>query len=1524
MRKHIIRSLAVIAAIALLVVIGIYAITKTEWGHEQVRRRLQTALQNNTHGILRMGRISGNLLEGFTVHDLTITDSSGAPFIDVDSLTANYGINTLRRKHIEFDHLTLFHPIVVIDRQPGGKWNYDRIYPRDTMTRAGPRPTGWGTWVRFTELIIRDGDLTVKSPWEVDKMLKGAAAATALKKALSEQGRLRIVKVPGGYQKISSFHKILAYMPLLRLEDPAYKTRFADVAVLGMMAEPFKPPLVEIKTLHGKFEFTSDSVWWASARAALPNSRIAGAGLYHIEPNNLHLRLRASPVASADLRWVEPGLPEDGSGALDFALDWIGKESRYQARRANIRLAAARLRGDLGLIMNDTFALHDTNMQVANLDTRLVQRIFPTFKPPRHGIVNGHAKLAGGQHALDVDGDITFDERRSGRSRVVALGRVGFGPGVFNATNLRLTLRPLQVDLAKEFAPTLPIGGTLTGTATLNGSTTSRMVARGDITHVDRGALSQVTGTGAFRMGRGITFANTWMDVDARLHPLSLVTVGQFAPAMGLRGSATGPIRLSGTMRDLAVRSDLAFPDGGTASITGKLDVASVQKGYDVALKLQLFNANTILAKAPRTSVTGTASAIGRGFDPATMNARIIADLQSSSYDTLSIDSAKVRVSMANGLARVDTLAVGVPQGFASATGTFGLKRGTSGELRYHVAIDSLQQIAGFLPAAQQGEIPPRPGILKKRISRAQADSARIAEATEVERAVTGRAQPPRAAVDTPRTVQRTELSGSVRADGVATGNIHDFGATGTASGENIVALGNTVQAFRADYSWTNALTPQSRVIVDASAREVTTAGFNLDSVLLKVNYQKPLGTLALEVHQDTQNDYTANANFVLNKDRNELRLNDLKLRFDTTVWASTQPSGIHWGPRGIDVERLELRNSRNGRIFVNGLLPKEGPATFEVAVDNFAVEDLITLAQSDIDARGLVSFDVHAAGTAAQPTFNGAFGSQSLIYNGTALPELHGTLQYANETLTGRAEALRPGQGAFLVASGTIPINLALTGVSGSRFPTNRQMDLAIRADSLPLDMIPQINQYVTNMRGTIASNFKVGGTLSRPEVTGQFLFQNAEARVVPVGINLKQINGSIRMLKDTVVVDSVVAYSEGRIAITGGLGIGSMRNPSFDIKATANRALVLDNDKGRLLASTNLSIVGPFNAPYVSGGLRILDGVLMIPESDGKKIVADKDPALFSVLDTAVASNREIFPTQSPLLANLRMDVNLRVDRDVFVRSRDANVEVYSDGDLAIHVNRAKQSLIFDGVLLSERGEYRFLTKRFEIKRGSATFINIDQLNPTLQVTGAYEVRLPSREAINIRILIGGTLLNPRISLESDAQPPIPQSDLLSYLAFGRSSSSLLQLEASGVGSSNNLIGAGAALAAQQLAGVALGVMADEAAGEAAQSLGADVFNITPADVQTDVGGFLRGTELEFGKYIKSHTFVGLQVRPDPQALKRPGVYVQHRFGGLRGYRLETSFEPRFILREPSLALQEPSTTSVLGLFFIREWRF
>jgi translocation and assembly module TamB len=410
--------------------------------------------------------------------------------------------------------------------------------------------------------------------------------------------------------------------------------------------------------------------------------------------------------------------------------------------------------------------------------------------------------------------------------------------------------------------------------------------------------------------------------------------------------------------------------------------------------------------------------------------------------------------------------------------------------------------------------------------------------------------------------------------------------------------------------------------------------------------------------------------------------------------------------------------------------------------------------------------------------------------------------------------------------------------------------------------------------------------------------------------------------------VIDSIAANSKGRIRLTGGVGLKSLTKPSFDLHLFTTGAEVMHNDRGQLVVRANLAMAGPFNDPHVTGDVRIRDGVLYIPPSDNKNLVGTGDPALFNVLDTAVMADREIFPTQSPLLADMRMDVNLAVDRDVFVRSREANVEVYTEDPLGVHVNRAKETLVIDGVLLTERGEYTFLTRRFNIKRGSATFINSTEINPTLQGTAEYTVQQPNREAINIQIVVGGTLHTPNISLTSDAQPPISQSDLLSYLAFGQESSSLLQLEGSGLsngGSGQNVVGAGAALASRQLAGIALGVAADQAAGSAARSLGADVFTITPADVQTDVGNFLRGTQFEFGKYIRSHTFVLIKSPFDPAALVRPGVQVVHRFGGLQGYRLETGVDTRYILHDPSLQRdQNVATTSAFGAFLIKEWRF
>jgi translocation and assembly module TamB len=443
---------------------------------------------------------------------------------------------------------------------------------------------------------------------------------------------------------------------------------------------------------------------------------------------------------------------------------------------------------------------------------------------------------------------------------------------------------------------------------------------------------------------------------------------------------------------------------------------------------------------------------------------------------------------------------------------------------------------------------------------------------------------------------------------------------------------------------------------------------------------------------------------------------------------------------------------------------------------------------------------------------------------------------------------------------------------------------------------------------------------------LTGSVSLVEGQFKLAATGVTFHDVNGHLRMTGDTVFVDSVTATAGGPLRVTGTLAVGNWREPAFNLFLTAQDAELLNNDRGKIYAKAGLRISGPFTSAYVSGQVTVLHGVIYVPESSGKKLVAAGDPALFNVIDTAIVSQREIFPAQSPLFEGLRVDVDLAVQRNTWVRSRDANVEIFTDGPLRVSV--AGDALTLVGAVDADQGEYTFLSKRFQIKRGSALFIGSPELNPTLQITAEYVVKQPTG-ATNIQVLIGGTLAQPRISLTSDAQPPLSQSDLLSYLAFGSSSGTLLQFNQTSLTQGGNLIN----VASARLAGIALGEALNQVEGNAARSLGVDVFNITPGDVpvlagQSGVTQFVTGTEIEAGKYLNPRTFATVIATPGAFVLNGgglkvpPGVTLTHRTA--KGYRYEASYGPRYILNPPTLSGQAVSGIGQFGAFIIREWRF
>ncbi len=1498
----------------LLAIVALLVLTNTDWGRERVRRVAQNWVNSTIHGQARIGRLSGNLLFGATVHDFSITDSAGKPFLAVESFRGSYSVFSLLHKRISIDQAVAVRPMVVLDHPPQGKWNWQSIFPRDTTPKPASQQVKWGDWLRFTNARVVGGQLIVRAPWHPNASLSARARDSAIQTALHGGGRLLIQRAPGGFQKIVQLDSVIAAIPLLRLSQPGIKNRLLEVASLRMTAYPFRPPAAKVRDLKGIFPFNNDSVWWKAAYAEMPNSKASGDGVYDFDSGDLTLDVHGGPASFVDMRWVYPRLPANGHGVFDLKLMWRGALQDYRLTNTSVTMGGARVTGAFGIMLDDTLTIHHTDLRFSGLDTRTLEQLIAGFKSPRRGTLAGHTIASGGRHALALNSDVTFDDQRAGVSRVIAVGNVGFpGHGV-RATNLRLRFLPLQVGLATTWSPSLPIGGVITGTATVNGSTDAALRIVADIDHRDRGTRSVLDGTATVHLASGLSLA-----VDARARPISLEEVGRFFPSAGLLGSAAGPFHVSGTLRNLKVGADFVLLDGGRVAGQGTLDVASREKGYDFTAKLFTLNLHTLLAKAPVTSLTAKVSARGRGVAPETMRATFAADFSKSRWDSVGVDSASVRATVGDGVAQVPALYVSVAHTVARASGSFGLTRDRSGQLSFNVAADSLGAFNRWIPKTPGAKptIAPRPGLTARALARAKADSAQRDRATQMERLINGKPGPT-LVVHAPKPIAADTISGSAFAAGTLSGNLYDFNLEGRAGGTHVNVRGNYARAFKSEFAWRDARTPDAKLVVGLDADSLSLMGFGFDTLNVRLTYHTPGGHVEVGVVEDQHRRYSAKGDYALYPDRKQLRLADMHFQFDTASWTLVRPALIAWGGPGVRVTDLELRNRGIGRVYANGLLPTEGSADLQLEIDNFPVSNIVDIAQTDIPADGVLTLHTMMTGTLSAPVFRGAFGLVNGTYNKAVLPDVRGTFEYKARELVAHADAIRRSGQPITTADAHLPIDLALTGVTGDRL-LPKPMFVDLTGDSIPIELIPQVTDLVSDVHGHAAGRIAMRGTLRRPSLTGALILEHGAMTLTTTGAIIEDIGASLRMANDTVYVDSLAGWAKGPLRVTGTLAVGDWREPSFNLHLTSSGAELLRNKYGKLRADAAVALTGPFRTANLTGTITVTQGVVYAPEPTGRHVVGAGDPALFNVLDTAMASYRDLFPAPSPLLANLRIEVTLAVRHNTWVRNREANIEIYTDDPLTIHAEQ--EAFDVTGVVTTDRGEYSFLSRRFQIKRGSAVFIGSPDLNPTLQITGEYQVQTAAR-AINIKVSIGGTLRQPKLSLESDAQPPRTQSELLSLLAFGQSTTSLLGAASSsiaGAGTTTELFGVGAQYAVRRLAGVALGVAVDQMELQAGRAFGTDVFDITPGDVPSGnfVGNLLTQTKFEAGKYVNPRTFVSIQ-----EQASRFGVGVEHRTAD--GWQFTASIAPRILLLEPQLNSQPFRTTQSYGGFIVREWRF
>jgi len=353
-------------------------------------------------------------------------------------------------------------------------------------------------------------------------------------------------------------------------------------------------------------------------------------------------------------------------------------------------------------------------------------------------------------------------------------------------------------------------------------------------------------------------------------------------------------------------------------------------------------------------------------------------------------------------------------------------------------------------------------------------------------------------------------------------------------------------------------------------------------------------------------------------------------------------------------------------------------------------------------------------------------------------------------------------------------------------------------------------------------------------------------------------------------------------------------LSDPALDIRVEAQEFLAVARRDFQGTLSGWVDVSKTYKSPKVKGELTVEEGVLMVEEVARSVEVVDlSDPAFFNPIDTPVTLRPIISSNQNPFLQNLMLEVDLNMAQDSWLRGREMNLELA--GDLKVYWDRTQRDLTFLGVLDAVRGVYSVFGRQFQVEEGTVSFPGTPGINPDLNIRALHRLRTAENDRLDIVAKVDGSLLSPRVSLSSNSTFQIAESDLVSYLIFGRPSYALASGQ-SAVARETAGVFAGAS------ASLAVGLFSSELGAILTRDVGLDYLAVSQGQNQAlgtqGLGGTVATTQVEIGQYLTDDLFASVLWRPLSQGTD------QSQFAALRiesrlsdRWTLEGYWEDRFL---------------------------
>ncbi|PYP65778.1 MAG: hypothetical protein DMD26_09910 [Gemmatimonadetes bacterium] len=1246
---------------------------------------------------------------------------------------------------------------------------------------------------------MRDASLVLQMPWTPDDTLRGARLDSAVRYTLSRPDKeiRRVVdEKKSGFARTWRWTKVSAVVSRMRLADPD-SDKLGKFFVFDTIHAVESDPPFRFRNVRGTMRNLGDSIWVEVAHFDLPQSTGGGKGkiVWGSDlPVRYDLTIRGDSVALNDVSWVYPTLPTTGGGKATIH---IGNEPQnlriidYKLTNMDVTSTGSHLIGDMTFAVGGpVLAVKDVKMSAQPFDFDLLRALngkpFPVdWRGQMYGTVRAHG---GPLNRFYVDeSDVTFRDAHvnGATSRVGGKGELNIlQPALTSFRHFDVNAASLDLRSIEYLYPNFPrLGGTISGTATLDSSWLDVRFANADIVHRDGpGEPSHLTGNGR------VTWGPQYMmyDIDAQAQPLSLGMLARSYPKLPITGIMSGPLKARGTIADLQLTTSLQGP-AGTLSFDGRVDIDPPAYGIRGTGQLtalavhQLLDPARLSGAVRPTTLTGRYDVALSGDSLANLEGSAALDLARADVDGLRIFPSTARLRFADRRLFVDTVRLETTAATMLAHGALGLPHGISDSLRFQLIVDSLGGFRRYLAAHGA-----RDSVL----------------------------------VDS--------LAGQATLDGTAYGRLDSLDVTGAVKGTGLLVGKNSGRIVGGRFAIRNVL---AEPVGTASLRidTLTVAGVLLDTLGAEVRLAgRSRAAFTIGARSDNGpsarvvgDAFSTGGPIGARGAMTRIDLDSLGLTIGESRWRLAGTSHVARDSLGILLDSLVLVNGAGGRIAARGSAPQLAPVSLEVSADSVGLADFGVLAQLPSPVSGFASVHGRVTGTRARPDVRADARMTHVAYAGVHVERATATGAYKDRSFDAALDLFRNNVAAL---HATVAVPLELTLFSAQRL--NAPIHGSIRADSADLALLETLSPSLQRGSGRLTANLEYSLSPTHKSINGVVAVRNGQITAQNLGITLRTINGTVRFdgRSDSVRIDLSAASGTApgsRLALRGSVTYAKWDEPRFNLALYARNFHAIDR---RTLASLDLSTVtdslrltGSIGEAALTGTIRVDRGELYLPERDllRKQVVDLSSAGLLGIIDTTDIRARQIVPdAPSRLVEGLRLDdVHIVLGDEVWLRSREANIKLGGSLDVrsaelqsnlsagtrrGSRANEPKYGFALAGRLTADRGTYTLdlapapVQREFAVQRGSVTFYGSADFNPQIDVVAQHAVKRASQPDLIIQVQLTGFLFpSPSIQLSSVNEPYLSSSDLVSYLVTGQPTYALNSGELSVVQQVSNVIG-------------------------------------------------------------------------------------------------------------------------------------